>query len=240
MAAGLLRTGIGAGQSVALYLPNTLWHPIAFFAILRTGARVVHLSPLDPPRALARKMDDSGARTIVTTNLPSVLPNALTLLAEGAAERLIVGEDDAWGSNADARPIPDDPRILPAAALAADAPPAWPAIAPGDIAVLQYTGGTTGLPKAAMLSHANLTAAVSIYEVVECRHRPRPASRRAHHPGAAAVSHLCADRGDAARPRPWRRAAAAAALRRRGRAARHRGRSTRSISPACRRCGSRW
>jgi long-chain acyl-CoA synthetase len=54
--------------------------------------------------------------------------------------------------------------MLPAAALAADAPPAWPAIATDDIAVLQYTGGTTGLPKAAMLSHANLTAAVSSYE----------------------------------------------------------------------------
>ncbi len=164
MAAGLLRAGIGAGQSVALYLPNTLWHPIAFFAILRTGARVVHLSPLDPPRALARKMADSGARAIVTTNLPSVLPNALTLLAAGSAERLILGADDAWGPNAEAQPIPHDLRILLAASLGADAPPAWPAIAPDDIAVLQYTGGTTGRPKAAMLSHANLTAAVSIYE----------------------------------------------------------------------------
>ena len=169
MAAGLLRTGIGAGQSVALYLPNTLWHPVAFFAILRTGARVVHLSPLDPPRALARKMDDSGARTIVTTNVPSVLPNALTLLSTRAAERLIVGEDDAWGPNPEALPIPRVPNILLAAELSADPPPQWPAIAPHDIAVLQYTGGTTGLPKAAMLSHANVTAAVSMYEAWSAR-----------------------------------------------------------------------
>ncbi|HEX4262414.1 MAG TPA: dicarboxylate--CoA ligase PimA [Acetobacteraceae bacterium] len=163
LAAGLLRADIAAGQSVALYLPNTLWHPICFFAILRTGAWVVHLSPLDPPRALARKLVDSGARTMVTTNLPAVFPNALALLAEGAAERLVVGEDADWGKSADAPLIPDDPRILRAGALDAVPPAGWPAIAAESIAVLQYTGGTTGLPKAAMLSHGNLTAAVAIY-----------------------------------------------------------------------------
>ncbi|MDA8251145.1 MAG: AMP-binding protein, partial [Rhodospirillales bacterium] len=72
-AAGLLRAGIGQGQSVALYLPNTPWHPVAFFAVARTGARIVHLSALDAPRELAHKLRDSGARTLITTNLPGLL-----------------------------------------------------------------------------------------------------------------------------------------------------------------------
>ena len=61
-AAGLLREGLQPGDRVALLLPNTPWHPIAFFAVLRLGGVVVHLSPLDPPRAHAQKLADRGAR----------------------------------------------------------------------------------------------------------------------------------------------------------------------------------
>ncbi len=163
LAAALLARGIGRGDAVALYLPNTLWHPIALFAILRTGARVVHLTPLDPRRSLARKLKDSGARIIVTTNQRGLMVNARALLHDGAVESVLVGEDAAWGASPDSVPIPDEPGFTCLAALAAEPPPAWPAIAPDDVALLQYTGGTTGLPRAAILSHANLTAAVSIY-----------------------------------------------------------------------------
>ena len=68
-AAGLLALGVGRAMAVALYLPNTPYHPIGFFGVLRAGARVVHLSPLDPPRALSRKLEDSGARILVTHQL---------------------------------------------------------------------------------------------------------------------------------------------------------------------------
>ncbi len=164
VAAGLRRLGIAPGQSVALYLPNTPYHPIAFFAILRAGARVVHLSPLDAPRVLAHKLADSGARTVITTDLPGMLPTALRLLREGRAERLIVGEDAAWGTPSPSIEIPDASGVLRFADILVDEePPAWVAT-PDDVALLQYTGGTTGLPRAAMLTHGNLTAALSIYE----------------------------------------------------------------------------
>ena len=161
VAAGLLRMGVGPGQSVALYLPNTPWHPVAFFALARTGARIVHLSPLDAPRELAHKLHDSGARLLIATNLPGMLPMALGLLEKGAVARLLIGEDAAWGPSPAAQAVPWGAHVQPIPE--ADPPPSWPLVTPDDIALLQYTGGTTGLPKGAMLTHGNLTAAVSIY-----------------------------------------------------------------------------
>jgi len=163
-AAGLARLGVGPGVSVGLYLPNTPYHPIAFFAVLRAGGRVVHLSPLDPSRALARKLADSEARILITNDLPGLLPNAAQMLAEAVVDHLIVGEVAAFGASADA-PLPLPAGALSFAALEdAPLPAAWPEVRPEDIAVLQYTGGTTGLPRAAMLTHANFTGAVAIYD----------------------------------------------------------------------------
>ena len=65
-ASGLLELGLKPGEAVALYLPNTPVHPILFFAALKCGGRVVHLSPLDAERELAFKLKDSGARILVT------------------------------------------------------------------------------------------------------------------------------------------------------------------------------
>ena len=161
LAAGLLDMGIGTGQSVALYLPNTPWHPVSFFAVARTGARVVHLSALDAPRELAHKLADSGARTLITTNLPGLFPTALSLLERGLVDRLLVGEDGEWGPAPTALPVPWGARIAPPPQAAP--PAAWPPLSSEDICALQYTGGTTGLPKGAMLTHGNLTAAISIY-----------------------------------------------------------------------------
>ena len=164
-AAGFQALGVGPGVSVALYLPNVPYHPVSFFAVLLAGGRVVHLSPLDPPRSLARKLTDSEARIVVAPDYPTMLPSALALLQDGLLDHLIVGEDAAFGPGVPTHPIPADPRIQTFARLS-EAQPAgpWPGGVPSDIAVLQYTGGTTGLPRAAMLTHANLTAAVSIYE----------------------------------------------------------------------------
>ena len=164
-AAGFQALGVGPGVSVALYLPNVPYHPISFFGVLLAGGRIVHLSPLDPPRSLARKLVDSGARILVAPDYPTMLPHALALLDDGLLDHLVVGEDAAFGPGVPTHPVPADPRILTFARLS-EMPPAgpWPAADPADVAVLQYTGGTTGLPRAAMLTHANLTAAVSIYE----------------------------------------------------------------------------
>ena len=167
-AASFLRAGYGPGTSVALFLGNLPDHPINFFGALKAGARVVHLSPLDGERALSHKLSDSGARVVVTTNLSTLLPTALKFLDKGLLDQLIVCDDDRWGDVGNPHTaLPDDPRVISYAGFTAGAmPPAqWPAIAPDDVALLQYTGGTTGLPKGAMLSHSNLTSAVAIYDV---------------------------------------------------------------------------
>ena len=167
-AAAFLRAGIGRGATVGLFLGNSPDHPVNFFGVLKAGARLAHLSPLDGEIALSHKLSDSGARVLVTSNLAALLPMALKLLAKGLLDRLIVCEDDDWGAVGTAQaPLPDDPRVITFRAFVAGAaPPAqWPQVDVEDVALLQYTGGTTGLPKGAMLTHGNLTAAVSIYNV---------------------------------------------------------------------------
>jgi long-chain acyl-CoA synthetase len=167
-AAAFLRAGYGKNTSVALFLGNSPDHPINFFGALKAGARIVHLSPLDGMIALSHKLSDSGARILVTSNLAALLPTALKFLEKGLLDRLIVCEDDDWGAVGNPHaPIPDHPAIVTFKAFTggAEKPAQWPIISADDVALLQYTGGTTGLPKGAMLSHGNLTSAVSIYDV---------------------------------------------------------------------------
>jgi long-chain acyl-CoA synthetase len=172
-ASAFLRGGLGKGTTVALFLGNSPDHPINFFGALKAGARIAHLSPLDGTRALSHKLSDSGARVLVTSNLAALLPTALKFLEQGLVDRLIVCEDDHWGQNPlnqagnPHAPIPEHPSIITFAKFTEGAtkPAQWPDVTPDDVALLQYTGGTTGLPKGAMLSHGNLTSAVSIYEV---------------------------------------------------------------------------
>jgi long-chain acyl-CoA synthetase len=167
-AAGFLGIGVDSGASVALYLPNTPYHPISFFGALRTGARVVHLSPLDAERELIYKLEDSGTRTLVTTNLFRLLPTALKLLSAGYLDRVVVGDDSDWGPS---QPAPDffagSASVISLGRLMerSKMPARWPDVAKDDVALLQYTGATTGLPKAAVLTHANLTAAVASYRI---------------------------------------------------------------------------
>ncbi len=166
LTAGLLRLGIGRGTAVGFYLPNTPDHPIALFGVTRTGARVVQLSPLDAERELIHKIKDSDARIVLTINLPGLLPMAESLKAAGHIDLLIVADDERWGPG----PIPSlpisetDGCIRLATLMNCELPARVPAISKDDIALLQYTGGTTGVPKGAMLTHANLTASCAIYD----------------------------------------------------------------------------
>ena len=166
-AAAFLGAGLGKGARVALFLPNTLYHPIAFFGALKAGLTVVHLSPLDGSPVLAHKLADSGARTIVTTNIGETAEGAAKLLAAGLVDRVVIGNDAAFGPSPLAGPLPSAPGIVGWDDFLAsgDARAVLPDVAIDDLALLQYTGGTTGMPKAAMLSHANLSAAVSAYEL---------------------------------------------------------------------------
>jgi len=166
-AAAFLRAGYGKNNSVALFLGNSPDHPVNFFGALKAGARVVHLSPLDGERALSHKLTDSGARVLITSDLVTLMPMALKFLEKGLLDRLIVCEDDHWGDVGNPHtPIPAHPAIVTFKRFVegASKPSQWPKVSVDDVALLQYTGGTTGLPKGAMLSHGNLTSAVSIYD----------------------------------------------------------------------------
>ncbi|GAC1339207.1 MAG: dicarboxylate--CoA ligase PimA [Bradyrhizobium sp.] len=174
-ASAFLRAGYGSNAAVALFLGNSPDHPVNFFGVLKAGARVVHLSPLDGERALAHKLSDSGARILVTSDLAALLPTALKFLEKGLLDRLIVCEDDHWGAVGNPHAaIPDHPSIVTFRNFAdgATRPSQWSGITADDVALLQYTGGTTGLPKGAMLSHGNLTSAVSIYDIWSSKARP--------------------------------------------------------------------
>jgi long-chain acyl-CoA synthetase len=180
-AAAFRHMGIDRGHAVALYMPNTPWHPIVFFGVLRTGAHIVHLSPLDAERELVHKLADSGARTVVTVNLSGLDAKALKLAAGGHVDRVIVADDGVWRagdlsrqagrgeirgqSRLTSAPVKDEPIGLGRLMAEAPTPSHEPPVFADDIALLQYTGATTGVPKAAVLTHANLTAAVSSYRI---------------------------------------------------------------------------
>ena len=164
-ASAFLALGLGRGARIALLLPNTLYHPYAFFGALKAGATIVHLSPLDSPRIIAHKLTDSGARTVVTTNIGGLAEAAVQLIGQGLADRVIVGDDSAFGASSLSGPMPSEAGVVGWDAFLANATSAtaFPEVSADDLALLQYTGGTTGQPKGAMLTHANLSAAVSAY-----------------------------------------------------------------------------
>lgn len=170
-ATGFQQLGVGPGVHVGLFLPNTPHYLVAFFGVLKAGGVVVNYSPLDAAQVLAHKVEDSETSILVTLDLPMLLPLMEPLVGHGPLRTLVVGglADLALfpgfdGPHAEAKPDANG-RVSFAALLANDGafephPIGDPATA---LAVLQYTGGTTGLPKGAMLTHGNLTAATSQY-----------------------------------------------------------------------------
>lgn len=176
-AKGLQRIGVGPGVHVGLYLPNTPHYPIAFFGVLRAGGTVVNYSPLDAERVLAHKIEDSETDILVTLDLAALYPQMARLLGASRLRTLIVGNlADYAAQPAGVRahlqaagqlaPVASDDRHMSFEQLLAN-DGAYEPHALGDlrqaIVALQYTGGTTGLPKGAMLTHANLSAACAQY-----------------------------------------------------------------------------
>lgn len=176
-AKGLQALGIGPGKHVGLYLPNTPHTVISFFAILKAGGVVVNYSPLDAEKVLEHKVDDSDTDFIITLNLAALYPQTARLLGKTRLKGLIVGELAEMSADPSATrrhmvaakqvvAVPSDERHIPFDKLLANDEQYQPypiADVTKTIAVLQYTGGTTGLPKGAMLTHANLSAASHQY-----------------------------------------------------------------------------
>jgi long-chain acyl-CoA synthetase len=154
LAGSLAAAGVKKGDRVALMLPNCPQYVISFFATVKLGAIVTQLNPLYVEREIRHILDDSGSETSVVYS--DMYPRVKSLLTETGLKNVIVvdfkGEPE--GLDPDHHSFGDF--------LAADADPAPEvAIDPAeDVAALQYTGGTTGVPKGAMLTHRNLVANV--------------------------------------------------------------------------------
>ncbi|RZI95453.1 MAG: long-chain fatty acid--CoA ligase [Variovorax sp.] len=165
MAEGLQRLSVRPGMHVGLYLPNAPHYFISFFAVLKAGATVVNYSPLDAGAVLKHKIEDSHTDLIVTLDAPGLFSKMEGFLGSTRLQTLVVGSTGEF--NAGEKPLStvawDAQRVrfadLLVAGDAAFVPHAVTDL--GEVAVLQYTGGTTGHPKGAMLTHANLSSAVS-------------------------------------------------------------------------------
>src|SRR6185437_12852880 len=105
----------------------------------------------------AYKLQDAGADTVITTNFAPLLEKSYWLEKQGLVSRLLIGEDDHWGP-CSAPQVAWRPGVEPLLPLFRKPARAdFPRVSPEDVALLQYTGGTTGMPKGAMLTHGNLT-----------------------------------------------------------------------------------
>jgi long-chain acyl-CoA synthetase len=172
LATALQRLGVRKGDRVALMLPNCPQFAVAFYAALRAGATVAGINPLYTPRELRHVLVDSGAETLVV--LTPMLRVFDAVAAETPVRRVIVtGIDDympplvAAGYAAKARAegtyveAPDRDGLYRLTTLVEGAEPAPAPVETNtreDVAVLQYTGGTTGTSKGAMLTHRNVVS----------------------------------------------------------------------------------
>jgi long-chain acyl-CoA synthetase len=191
--------GIQPGDRVALMMPNVPQYPVAVAGVLRAGGVVVNVNPLYTPRELEHQLRDAEVRVLVVLEnfahtvakvVPSVPIEKIVLTGLGD----LLGFPKSAVVNLAVRHVKKmvPPYSLPGAvrfndALAAGRPQRLrpPSVGPDDIAVLQYTGGTTGVSKGAVLLHRNLTA-----NVLQCEAWYRPALKRI--PEGEQVMTVCA------------------------------------------------
>jgi long-chain acyl-CoA synthetase len=167
-AAALAGLGVKKGDRVAIMLPNSPHFIIAFFAAARIGAIVVNTNPTYTARELKAQLDDSGAETIVLLNLfhgrmkeiagQTKVRNTIVAFVDDTLAfpfKQLVRSSQKKESDWQDVQAGDGVHLFGELLKHAPNAPAVP-ISPNDVALFQYTGGTTGIPKAAMLTHRNL------------------------------------------------------------------------------------
>ncbi|TDT93421.1 MULTISPECIES: long-chain-fatty-acid--CoA ligase [Azorhizobium] len=182
-AAGLQRLGVVPGTRVGLCLPNTPYSVIFYFAVLKAGGIVVNFSPLYVERELKHQIRDSGTTIMVVPDLRIIHSRVAAVAEEAGLKTIIVcpfagilsplkgllfnlfkRKDKAVYDTSDGRHVT-------LKTLTADVPALKPVLvdAEREVAVLQYTGGTTGVPKGAMLTHAAVASnARQVIDHVDC------------------------------------------------------------------------
>ncbi|MDP5103494.1 MAG: long-chain fatty acid--CoA ligase [Erythrobacter sp.] len=179
-ALGLVEMGIKKGDRVGLFLPNVPIYAAAYYGAMIAGAVVVNFSPLYSVEELSWQVEDSGTRVLVTLDVPELYKTAKKVLDGSALETLVVGslaEMLPWAKGmalkllkrsqiADVAYGGEGQPIRRWTDLQGDWWWTWylegrvfplPEVTPQDLALLQYTGGTTGRPKGAMLGHDQLS-----------------------------------------------------------------------------------
>jgi long-chain acyl-CoA synthetase len=171
VARGLQKLGVKKGDRVGLFLPNVPHYLASYYGAMKMGATVVNFSPLYTVEELSHQVEDSGTKLLITLSASALLPTALEVLEKSSLEKLVVG------TVAEALPmaksllfrifqrdqyidVPKRRDVIPFAELVDNKGDCGRvSIDPRkDIALIQYTGGTTGVPKGAMLTHQNITA----------------------------------------------------------------------------------
>jgi long-chain acyl-CoA synthetase len=174
MAAYLQSLGLERGDRVAIMMPNVPQYPVALAAILRAGYVVVNVNPLYTPRELEHQLKDSGAKAIVILeNFAGVLQQVAAAVPTKHVVLAAMGDMLGFVKGAIVNHVvrnvkkmvppfelPGAVRFNAAIADGRNKPYTAPRVGPDDIAVLQYTGGTTGVSKGAVLLHRNLVANV--------------------------------------------------------------------------------
>src|SRR5690625_978804 len=167
-AKGFQLLGVKPGVHVGLFLPNTPHYIVSLMGVLRAGGTVVNYSPLDAERTLEHKIEDSETDLMVTLDLDGFYPQMAKMLGRTRLKTLVVGNLlelggtlPQAGAQPPAQPVAFAENCVSFASLLDNDGQfvSHPVESDGaGLAILQYTGGTTGAPKGAMLTHANLSS----------------------------------------------------------------------------------